>query len=402
MPKYICRMATETGQVLTQPFEAPSPAEAQRYFEENGFCVLSVKKDWKSMPLSHLYLRRKIKDNDFILFNQEFVALIKAGYPILKSIKILLKRVKNPVLKDILLKVEKEIHGGKSLSEAFSPYEKEFSIVYTASLMAGEKSGNLADTLRRYNDYARLVAQTKKKIRSALSYPTLLIIFSFILLGILLNFVLPRFSTFYADFEAQLPRITRLLMSFSLFVRAHLFYVIIALLALFIFYLIFHDKEKVKMTVDHLKILLPFVGVVWLESGVSLFARSLSLLLSGGISLISSLEVAVRAIPNRYMQIKMNHLQQDIRNGESLTESLRKTEVFPPLALDMIRIGETSANLEGMLTEVADLYNDRLQQKIDTFVSLIEPIIIIFMGLIVAGMLLAVYLPIFNIIRVVR
>jgi len=402
MPKYVCRMATESGEVLTQNFEAPSLVEAQRYFEEHGFCVLSIKKDWKSMTLPHLYLGKKIKDSDFLLFNQEFVALIKAGYPILKSIQMLLKRVKNPVLKDILLEVEKDIREGKSLSEAFSPYEQEFSVVYIASLMAGEKSGNLADTLSRFNDYARLVAQTKKRIRSALSYPTLLIVFSFILLGILLNFVLPRFSTFYADFEAQLPRITRLIMDFSLYIRKHLIYVLLIFSGGMILYLIFRNQEKVKMTVDRLKLLFPFGGGVWLESGVSLFARTLSLLLSGGISLVPSLGVAIKAVPNRYLRKRMDHLQADIRNGESLTESLRKTEMFPPLSLDMIRIGETSANLEGMLVEVAEVYNQRLQQKIDTFVSLVEPIIIIFMGIIVAGMLLAVYLPIFNIIRVVR
>jgi len=171
---------------------------------------------------------------------------------------------------------------------------------------------------------------------------------------------------------------------------------------IFFVYLLFRQKEKVKLGVDRLKITLPFVGQVWLESGVSLFTRTLSLLLSGGISLVSSLGVATKAVPNRYLRGKMTNLQQDIRNGESLTESLRKTGVFPPLALDMIRIGETSANLDGMLAEVAEVYDERLQQKIDTFVSLIEPVIIIFMGLIVAGMLLSVYLPIFNIIRVVR
>jgi type IV pilus assembly protein PilC len=395
-------MATESGHVLSQLFEAPSSEDARRYFEEHGFCVLSVRKDWKSITLPYLSLGKKIKDNDFILFNQEFLALIKAGYPILKSIQILLKRVKNPFLKDILMKVERDVREGKSLSEAFSPYENVFSIVYTASLMAGEKSGNLASTLSRYNSYARLVAQTKKRIRSALTYPTMLVIFSFILLGILLNFVLPRFSTFYADFEAQLPRVTRMIMSLSLFIRNYIIYILGLIGGVLILYLVFRDKEKVKMAVDRLKIALPFAGLVWLESGVSLFARTLSLLLSGGISLVSSLGVAVKAVPNRYLRSKMGNLQEDIRNGECLTESLRRTGIFPPLALDMIRIGETSANLDGMLAEVAEVYDERLQQKIDTFVSLIEPVIIIFMGLIVAGMLLAVYLPIFNIIRVVR
>ncbi|MFW6159740.1 MAG: type II secretion system F family protein [Acidobacteriota bacterium] len=402
MPYFHCRLATDRGRIITQSFYAPSAGDVRRHFEERGLCVLAVKRDWKRLSHFSLPFERRIKDKDVILFNQEFVALIKAGYPVLKSIQIISNRIKNQHLKDILMKVEKDVREGKSLSEAFLPYEKFFSKVYTASLMAGERSGNLPETLGRYIAYAQVVARTKSRIRSALTYPTLLIFFSFILLAILLNFILPRFSSFYEDFEAQLPGITRALMTFSLFLRDNLLYFVLGLFILAVLFFQAKKKDKGGRYIDHLKLGIPYAGSIWLESASSLFSRTLSLLLSGGISLVSSVGVAVQAVPNKYLVYKMRYIENDIRNGENLSESMKKAQVFPPLAVDMARIGETSANLQGMLKETADVYDERIQGKIDTFVSLIEPVIIIFMGLLVAAMLLAVYIPIFNIIRVVR
>jgi len=402
MPYFLCRLAKEEGQTFSQTFFAPSPQDCKAHFEAKGFCVLSVKRDWKRIRSSGLPLERKIKDKDIITVNQELVALIKAGYPILKSIEIITSRVKNAHLKEILMKVEDEIRGGKSLSEAFTPYENIFSKVYTAALMAGEQSGNLASTISRFVDYAKVISKTKSRIRSALSYPTLLLVFSFFLLTILINFILPRFSDFYADFEAQLPGITRYLMSFSLAVRKNLVLIVALIILLTLVYLWLKKKEKAQVVRDRLKLKFPYGGIIWLESGVSLFCRTLSLLLEGGISLLSAVAVATQAVPNKFLVQRLQKLPDYIRNGESLSDSLKKCGYFPPLALDMVRIGETSANLEGMLIEVADVYDERVQMKINTFVSLIEPIIIIFMGLVVAAMLLSIYLPIFNIIRVAR
>ncbi len=402
MPHFICRLAKEDGISFLQSYFAPSPRECRVHFESEGLCVLSVKRDWRKFKAPLIPFERKIKDRDFIMFNQEFVALIKAGYPILKSIEIIVSRVKNLHLKEILMKVESEIRGGKSISEAFSPYRKVFSNVYIAALMAGERSGNLADTITRYVDYARIIARTKSRIRSALSYPTLLLFFSLLLLFILLNFVLPRFSDFYADFEAQLPGITQTLMSISLAVRSNIW-----ILTGFVFLIILisfriRKNEKALVLIDRAKLKIPYGGAIWLESSISLFCRTLSLLLEGGISLLASVGVARQAVPNKCLGQMLDRLPEDIKNGESLSESLTHSGFFPLLALDMIRIGETSANLEGMLIDVADVYDERIQSKINTFVSLVEPIIIIFMGLVVAGMLLSVYLPIFNIIKVAR
>ncbi|MFB0565583.1 MAG: type II secretion system F family protein [Candidatus Aminicenantaceae bacterium] len=401
MPYFQCRLATEDGRTFSQSYLAPSHEEAKKHFESEGLCVLSVKRDWKKIQVN-APLQKRISENEFIMVNQELVALIKAGYPILKSIEIIASRVKGIHLKEILMKVESEIRGGKSLSEAFIPYEKYFSRIYTASLMAGERSGNLAGILGRFIDYGKVIVQTKRRIKNALTYPSLILIFSFILLGILINFILPRFSSFYRDFEAELPAITRGLMAFATSFRNHLLYTIILIFVLIFAYFQLRKREKTNIFLDRIKLKIPYARNVWIESGISLFCRTLNLLLEAGISLLTAIGISIQAVPNKFLVKKMKDLPEYIKNGESLSDSLAKTDFFVPLALDMIRIGETSANLEGMLRDVADVYDERIRARIETFVSLIEPVIIIFIGLLVAAMLLSVYLPIFNIIRVAR
>jgi type IV pilus assembly protein PilC len=400
MPHFLCRLATEDGRILSEPFFSPSFKECRKHFEEEGYCVLSVKRDWKKIQVPVLSREQKVNEKDFIAFNQELVALIRAGYPILKSIGILIQRVKNEKLKEILMMVEKEIRGGKALSEAFAEHEKQFSTVYIASIMAGERSGNLAETISRYNIYARTITQTKSRIRTALTYPTILVVFSFILVFILLNFILPNFSRFYADYEAQLPSITRALISVSLVVQKNMVFILVFMLMLFLGYFQMKKNEKSQILLDKWKLKTPYGKQIWVESAVSLFSRTLGLLLEGGISLLAAIPLSSRSVPNKYMFSRMKVLPELIKNGESLTESLRKTECFPPLALDMIRIGESSANLEGMLSDVAEVYDESISSRINAIVSLIQPIIIIFMGLVVAVILLSVYLPIFNIIQV--
>lgn len=400
MPYFLCRLATEDGHPLFQSFLASSVEECRKHFESEGFCVLSIKKDWKKLSFPALPFEKKIKDKDFIMFNQELLALLRAGYPILKSLELITSRAKNVHLKEVLLKVESDIRSGKALSEAFSPFEKNFTKVYTASLLAGEQSGNLPGSISRFIAYAKVIAQTKSRIRAALIYPTLLLVFSLTLMGILINFVLPRFSSFYADFEAQLPGITRFLIGFAGAMRrlTPLLVVLASAYILVVFQL--KKKENTHVVLEKLKLRIPYARRIWTETAISLFSRTLGLLLEAGITLLPALPIASQTIPNKFLVRRTRHLPDDIRNGGRLSDSLGKADFFSPLAIDMVRIGESSANLHGMLREVADVYDERIQAKIDTFVSLIEPVIIIFMGLLVALMLLAVYLPIFNIIRV--
>jgi len=400
MPYYNCRLATENGEVFSKSFLAPNSEVCLRHFRDKGFCILSIKRDWKRMRISVSPHKGKFKDKDFIMFNQELVALLRAGYPVLKCIEVIIGRIKDVKLKEILMRVEDKVRSGSSLSEAFSEHSHAFSTVYIASIMAGERGGNLPETISRYIDYQNIIFQAKERIKTALMYPTLLVVFSFALILLLIHFIIPRFSDFYSGFGAKLPLITRALISFSMTMQRFFPLILVLVIVLALIYFQMRKKEKSLIWIDKWKLKLPYGGVIMRESSVSLFCRTLGLLLSGGISLLSSIEIARRSVPNKFIFDQMKHLQDHIKNGENVSTALEKSKSFSSLALDMIKVGETSANLEGMLFDIADVYGQRVQAKIDRFVSLIEPIIIVLMGLVVAGMLLSVYLPIFNIIRV--
>jgi type IV pilus assembly protein PilC len=402
MPYFLCRLATENGRHLSQSLLASSAEDCRRHFETEGFCVLSVKKDWKKLSLQPVLFEKKIKDKEFILFNQELMALLRAGYPILKSMELITARTKNVHLKEVLLKVEAEIRSGKSLSEAFSPFEKNFTKVYTASLLAGEQSGNLPGLIGRFIDYTKVISQTRSRIKAALIYPTVLLVFSLILMGILINFILPRFTGFYADLGANLPTISRLLIGAAGALRRLTPLIIVLVIALIVLVSQLKRKETTNIVLEKLKLKIPYARAIWTETAISLFSRTLGLLLEAGITLLPALPIASQTIPNKFLAWQTRHLPDDIRNGEALSDSMGRASFFSQLAVDMVRIGESSANLHGLLREVADVYNEKIQARIDTFVSLIEPVILIFMGLLVALMLLAVYLPIFNIIKVTR
>ncbi len=402
MPYFQCRLASEDGQMFSKSHFAPSQDSCRRHFESQGFCILSMKRDWKKIEVSLSLGRKDIKSKDFVMFNQELVALINAGYPILKSIQIIISRAKDPRLREILMEVENEVRSGKSLSEAFSENSIDFSTVYIASLMAGERGGNLPETIKRYITYEKVITRTRERVKTALTYPVLLLLLSGALLGVLVGFIIPRFSDFYSDFGAELPFITRALVSFSHFVRNNFLYLLGLLLILAVVYVQMKRKTTTRIMLDRWKLKIPVIRLVWIESSVALFSRTLSLLLGGGISLLQSVGIARKAVPNEYLVHRMHDLPDHIKNGENLSEAVDKSGFFTPLALDMIRIGERSANLEGMLGEVAGVYDERIQERVDRLVALIEPAIILFMGFIVAGMLLSVYLPIFNIISVTR
>ena len=402
MPYYLCRIAGEDGRVENRSILATEADECRRTFEAEGLLVLSVHRDWNRLANLGYKLGRKVKDRDIILFNQELVAMIKAGYPIVKGLESISPRIKNVHLREILIDVAGEVKKGKALSEAFQPYEKLFSPVYTASLMAGEKGGNLAGSIGRYIQYTKMVSQTRARIKSAMTYPTILIIFSFVLMSILINFVIPKFADFYKSFEADMPRITRFIMGFATTLSRRWYVIAAAVVAAVVAIARLRRRPDFRTQLDRLKLRVPFGRTVWLESGISLFSRTLGLLLEAGISLLAAIGIAIQAVPNAWLVQHMQDIPDHIKNGEGLSDSLAQSGAFPALALDMIRIGESSANLQGMLGDMADFYDERVRGKIETLVTLVEPVVIIVMGLVVAGMLLSVYIPIFNIIRIAR
>lgn len=403
MPIYKCKFSDEKGKVQTLTLFAKDREEAKKFIEGKGFLTLRIKFDLFS-PLKNLriLLARKVRDSDFLLFNHEFVALIKSGIPILRAIDILSERAKDPLFREILFNVREDIKKGKSPSEAFSPWQNYFSPIYLSSLLAGERTGNLEGTIRRFLVYHKTLITVKRRIKYALAYPVILFLFALAILFVLLSFIIPRFASFYADFEAQLPSITQFLIQISKFFAKNLKYLIVLILSLIIFFEWARRKEKRKYLIHRFMLKVPFLSDYIRKGSTSIFSRTVGLLLEGGIPLVSALETAVKALPNRFIAEKFSKVVKDVKGGESLSLSLEKTGIFPEISIEMVRVGESTASLSEMLSEVANFLDERIEERLSATVSLIEPVVILFMGVLIAGMLLSVYLPLFRIVTLVR
>jgi type IV pilus assembly protein PilC len=403
MPVYSCKFSDEKGKIQNLAVFAKNREEAKKFIEGKGYLPLKIKFDFFSILKNiRIIFARKVAESDFLLFNHEFVALIKAGTPILRALEILSERARTPLLKEILFHVREDIKKGKSPSEAFSPWQNYFSSIYIASLLAGERTGNLESTIRRFLVYQKALITVKRRIKYALAYPVLLFLFAIAVLIVLLSFIIPRFASFYADFEAQLPAITLFLIKLSKFFSRNIKFLLIFISFLIILFEWVIKKEKGKRVVHSFLLKIPFISDYIKKGSISIFSRTVGLLLEGGIPLVSALETAARAIPNKIISDKFSKVVRDVRSGESLSSSLEKTGIFPEISIEMIRVGESTASLPEMLSEVANYWDERIEEGLSATVSLIEPVVILFMGVLIAGMLLSVYLPLFRIVTLVR
>lgn len=403
MPIYNCKFSDERGKIQTLTIFAKDREEAKKFIEGKGFLPLRIEFDIFSLLKNlRILFARKVRDNDFLLFNHEFVALIKSGTPILRALDILSDRAKDPLLREILFNVKEDIKKGKSPSEAFSPWQNYFSSIYIASLLAGERTGNLEGTIRRFLVYHRTLIIVKRRIKYALAYPVLLFLFAISVLFVLLSFIIPRFASFYADFEAQLPSITLFLISVSRFFAKNIKFLTIFILIVILFLEWARRREKGKYLLHKCLLKIPFVSDYIKKGSISIFSRTIGLLLEGGIPLVSALDTAVKALPNRFIAEVFSRVARDVRGGESLSSSFEKTGFFPEISVEMVRVGESTASLPEMLSEVANFWDERIEERLSAAVSLIEPVVILFMGILIAGMLLSVYLPLFRIVTLVR
>jgi len=397
MATYRCRLGTPNGEVIEQLFSAANEEALIKELEGREYHIFKIQKklsllDWLSQA------RRKIKMDDFLVFNQELEALIRAGLPILQSLDVLIKRRKKSYLRDLLKDIRSRVFSGSSISEAFQLQGDAFPQIYISSLISGERSGNLSGVLNHYIRYIKMLSVIRKKVISAIIYPLVLILLSIGLIALLLSYVIPRFSDFYADFNAQLPFLTQALLSISNFIKSN-FFLLLGILFLLAVALTFWKKTfKGRLFIDRLKLKLPLVGNVSHKYAVNQFTRSLATMLGGGIPLVPSLKVASESIGNYYVSTRISSIISRVREGESLHQSLEESGLMPHLALEMIQVGESTGSLVNMLNNVSDLYDRDIEHRLTRMLSILEPALLIIMALIVATMLLSMYLPLFRII----
>ena len=389
MAEYVIRLADERGHVQEQIQAAATADELRQRFTQAGYYVYSVK------PRGLTGTARKTKLEAFLIFNQQFLTLIKAGLPILGSLEMLAKQQKNAIFAGQLQNVAARVRTGEPVSAAFEA-QGGFPLMYTTTLLAGERAGNLEEVLGRYLSFQRIALAFRKKVKASLIYPTLLVFLVITMFIFMITFVVPQFAKLYDQIGSKLPEITLLMLALGKAAQHYLLYVapLVALLGFLIWR--WSKTDAGGESIDSIRIRLPVLGKIWLKYQVAMFARTLSTLLSGGIPLVPSLETSARTITSKRISKAVRSSVSSVREGRSLADSLKATGVFPELSTEMIEVGESTGALPQMLNSVAEFFEEDVQTALTAALALIEPAILIVMGVVVLTILIALYLPIFS------
>lgn len=400
MPEFIVRVGTPDGHVIDKNVQALSARAAEDELRRQGMHVFEAKRGKLSLRDLLPRSRKIITTERFLTFNQELLALVKAGLPILQSFDIMLERQKNLRFKEVLIDIRDKIKSGVSLSDAFASYGDEFPAIYSTSLRAGERSGDLDGVLRRFLRYQKMIVALRKRVTTALIYPAVLVILSVGMVFVMITKVIPKFADFYQGFNAKLPAFTEFMIGLSLMLNKN--FPIVAgglILGAFLLRRWIHS-ESGRLVWDRFKLNIPLVGGILHRFAIMQFTQSLGTLLSGGTPMVPAIEIASQSVTNALMSTKIFGIVQNVREGEPLWRSLEATGVMSDLAIEMIKVGESTGALTEMLSNVSEFYDEEIEARLQRLVAAIEPIILVFMGSVIAILLYAFYLPLFQLSNV--
>lgn len=394
MPEFIAKVGTSDGTVMERSFTAESEEALRNDLQGKDYLVFKVrKKGGVADLLPGFGAGRTVKMKEFLLFNQELAALIKAGLPIIASLEILTERRKNQMFKKALMDVRDKVRGGASLSEAFQGQGEMFPAIYSATLASGERSGEIASVLLRYITYQKTILALKRKVTTALIYPAILFVLMMALVAILIVWVVPQFTEFYKDFGADLPLLTRALIGLSAFVTQKAVFMVALLALAAILFRAWMRTPGGRLAIDRLLVRVPVIGGVFHRFAVSRFTRTLGTLISGGIPVVTALDMSARAVGNLDFEQKLIDVERKVREGSSLWEALEATALFNDIAIEMTRVGESTGSLHDMLSNISDFYDEEIEARIATIMVFIEPVMLVVMGSFVVLIMLAIYLP---------
>ena len=392
--EFHCRLGTETGEVIEGVHVAESEAALRQNLEARGFYVLALSRrgsfGWSGFSLPQ---RRRIRTREFLVFNQELATLLRAGLPLVQSLDILRQRMDDPAFRTILNDVHDRVHAGAALSEAFDAQGDVVPGMYTASLLAGEKSGGLEEVIRRYVAYVKVVTALQRKTLSALVYPAVLLGLSMVVVSIIVLNVVPEFEAFYGGFGAELPWMTQVVVAVSNTARNHFLLIVLSAGAAVAAVWRWLQRPGRAALLDRVVLRIPGIGSIAAQFATSQLSRTLATLLGGGIPLVDAIDVASRAIGNRFYAEQLAVVGQRVREGEALAAALEARGIFPSVVIRMVEVGEATGALREMLTSVADFFDEQIETRLGRFVTVIEPVLLIVMGLVIAALLVALYLP---------
>ena len=396
MANFSCKIGTSDGRVLEKDFQAASAELLRESLEEQGFFVFRIRRRPFQFSLGKGALGGRLTGRRFLSFNQELLVLLRSGLPILKVLDTLIERMEAGVMLDVLREVREDVRGGSSLSDSFGKFPHIFSSLYVASIRAGERTGDLAITLGRFIEYQKRVERIKAKVRGASFYPLILTVAVVVVLLFLLIYVIPTFTQIYADANVELPFITSVLILAADGVTGGLPLLVPLVLAAFVGVRYFLRTDYGGLLLDRVKLRVPFFSALMIDYSLSGFARTLSTTLSSGIPVVQAMQMSRGTLNNRLLEEKLSQAVRKVEEGVGLSESLEGTGFFPIIALRMIGVGETTGALSEMLTDVSDYYESEVERRLDRLTTMIEPLMMVGMGLLVGGIVVAMYIPIFQ------
>ncbi len=399
--QFVCRVGTSGGRVLEDVFEANDEAALRQQLTQQGYHVFDVR---RRGPIGRLKLpgrsrgSKSIGLRDLTVFNQEFAALLRSGLPMLQALDLMLARQKDPLFRSTLTDIRDRVKSGEDLSSAIAAYGDMFPPLYAATLKAGERSGEMEQVIRRFIRYLQLVTETRKRIVSALVYPAALVGLSVALIGVMTIWVMPRFTEFFSSLRVDLPLLTRITMGISVFVKNNFLILLMVLVGLVLVVMNMTRTTAGRNALSRLQLRIPLLGPLFHRLALSEFCRSLATLLAGGIPIVSGLEVAVGAVSNSYFKQRLEPMIDGVREGQSLAASLEETGAGSDIVVDMIEVGEATGSLDTMLSDVSDFLDEEVETNLQRLLSLLEPVMLVLMGIIVATLLISVYLPLFSLL----
>lgn len=396
MPGFRYVVKDKEGKTITGVTDARNRENLIELLRKQDFTIISIERE-RWLEAKRERLAKKVKLDDLVIFSRQLSTMVEAGIPLVSALDVLTQQIEKKGFSAVIARLRDDAETGSSFSMALAKHPRIFSQLYINMVKAGESSGMLDEILNRVASYLEKTAALQRKIKSAMVYPIAVITIAIAITTFLLVRVVPTFKGIFDMLGGELPLPTRILVTFSDFLRRWFFHGLVGLVALVIVILRYIRTEKGKLIYDTLKLKLPIIGGIVRKVSISRFSRTLSTLVRSGVPILTSLDIVAKAADNKVVEIAVNASRKSVRDGKNFADPLSKSKVFPPMVVRMIAVGEQAGEMEKMLTKIADFYEDQVDAAVSGLTSVLEPIIIIFLGVVIGGIVLAIFLPIFRI-----
>lgn len=396
------RVRDKQGKIITGAIEAESQTAVASKLRSMGYIVLDISEKKEGFSLSLPGFSKKVKIKDLTVFARQFATMINSGVSITRALGILTEQTTNPTLREVINQVRKDVESGLSLSEALGKQSKIFPPIFVNMVKAGEAGGVLDEVLLRLADHYEREANLRSRVKSALTYPVAVFVFSLIIAFVMITFIVPVFMNMFESLGGELPAATQMLVNLSNFIRSRWYILFGSLFALYYGFKIFKSRPRGRYIVDSIKLKLPVFGKLTQKMALAKFSRTLATLISSGVPILQALDIVADTAGNAVITAAIRESRSSIKEGESIAKPLSRSPVFPPMVVQMISVGEETGSLDNMLKKIADFYDEEVTATVDSLTSLLEPVLMIFMGIMIGGIVISLYLPMFQVISVLN